>query len=142
MYFPRFVRFCIFKSNTSNTTVTDFRCLARRRVGVSAQLSPTLLPTLLPPEIMAGAGNADVVVLVDEVDNYTWSNPNLNQLDDSVAVPFVRGAPRHRENQVVSAVYERPVQMATWMAGVQNGLEAFPSSRRDVLLLRVPCFLV
>jgi hypothetical protein len=85
-------------------------------------------------------GNADVVVLVDEVDNYTWSNPNLNQLDDSVAVPFVRGAPRHREPSRVSSL--RKACADGDMDGVQNGLEAFPSSRRDVLLLRAPCFLV
>ena len=94
---------------------------------------------------MAGAGNGNIVVLVDEVDNYTWINPNVSQLNDSFSVPFVRGAPRYREPRRVSSL--RKACADGDVDSVRNGLKTFP--REDHINIRhptwpraAPCFLV
>ena len=84
---------------------------------------------------MAGAGDGNIVVLVDEVDNYTWINPlGLNQLHGSVSVPFVRGAPRYREPPRVSSL--RKACADGDVEGVRSALEAFP--REDIINIRHP----
>jgi hypothetical protein len=115
MYFPRFVRFCIFKSNTSNNC--NRLSLSRPSPGgcfrpaVSHAATHAAAPRnngWCPAMPMSSYSSTRWITTLGVTPTLT-SSMTASPCRSFVARPVIA-------NQVVSAVYERPVQMATWMA--------------------------